>query len=90
MIRKPVCTIRLPNVTSKAGLRIRIRNPDPDPRGQKWPTKVEFFVKVHVLKGWMASFEIRIRIGIQPKMLDPDPDEINEDPQPCSKILTTK
>jgi hypothetical protein len=26
---------------------------------------------------------IRIRIGIQPKMLDPDPDEINADPQPC-------
>ena len=26
---------------------------------------------------------IRIRIGIQPKMLDPDPDEMNADPQPC-------
>jgi hypothetical protein len=25
---------------------------------------------------------IRIRIGIQPKMLDPDPDELNADPQP--------
>jgi hypothetical protein len=25
---------------------------------------------------------IRIRIGIQPKMLDPDPDEMNTDPQP--------
>ncbi len=25
---------------------------------------------------------IRIRIGIQPKMLDPDPDEMNADPQP--------
>jgi hypothetical protein len=25
---------------------------------------------------------IRIRIGIQPKMLDPDPDEINAYPQP--------
>jgi hypothetical protein len=23
-----------------------------------------------------------IRIGIQPKMLDPDPDEMNADPQP--------
>jgi hypothetical protein len=33
---------------------------------------------------------IRIRIGIQPKMLDPDPDEMNADPQPCSglKALT--
>jgi hypothetical protein len=26
-----------------------------------------------------------IRIGIQPKMLDPDPDEMNADPQPCWK-----
>jgi hypothetical protein len=26
---------------------------------------------------------IRIRIGIQPKMLDPDQDEMNADPQPC-------
>jgi hypothetical protein len=28
---------------------------------------------------------IQIRIGIQPKMLapDPDPDEMNADPQPC-------
>jgi hypothetical protein len=25
-----------------------------------------------------------IRIGIQPKMLDPDPDEMNADPQPWS------
>jgi hypothetical protein len=25
---------------------------------------------------------IHIRIGIQPKMLDPDPDEMNADPQP--------
>jgi hypothetical protein len=34
---------------------------------------------------------IRIRIGIRPKMLDPDPDEINADPQPwilALKILT--
>jgi hypothetical protein len=27
---------------------------------------------------------IRIWIGIQPKMLDPDPDEMNADPQPWS------
>jgi hypothetical protein len=26
---------------------------------------------------------IRIRIGIQPKILDPDPDDMNADPQPC-------
>jgi hypothetical protein len=36
---------------------IRIRNPDPDPGGQKLHTKVEFFFKVHVLKCYMASFE---------------------------------
>ena len=36
-------------------IRIRIRNlnTDPDPGGQKLPTKVE---KIHVLKCWMASF----------------------------------
>jgi hypothetical protein len=28
---------------------------------------------------------IRIRIGVHPKMSDPDPDEINADPQPCMK-----
>ncbi len=27
---------------------------------------------------------IRIRIGVHPKMLDPDPDEMNTDPQPWS------
>ncbi len=30
-------------------------------------------------------FWIRIRIGIQPKMLDPDLDEMNADPQPCKR-----
>jgi hypothetical protein len=30
---------------------------------------------------------IRIRIGIQPKMLDPDPDEMNADPQPWFNML---
>jgi hypothetical protein len=35
-----------------------IRSVDPDSEGQKLPTKVEnFFVKVHVLKCWMASLE---------------------------------
>ncbi len=29
----------------------------------------------------------RTRIGIQHKMLDPDPDEMNADPQPCSSTL---
>jgi hypothetical protein len=31
----------------------------------------------------LDPYWIRIRIGIQPKMLDPDPDEMNADPQPC-------
>jgi hypothetical protein len=30
---------------------------DPDPAGQKRPTKVEKNFRVHVLKCWMASFE---------------------------------
>jgi hypothetical protein len=30
---------------------------------------------------------IRIRIGIQPKMLDPDRDEMNAVPQPCVQIV---
>jgi hypothetical protein len=42
------------------------------------------------LKPWIGSGSgldpdpdwIRIRIGIQPKRLDPDPDEMNADPQP--------
>jgi hypothetical protein len=42
---------------SVSGFGIRIRNPDPDPRGQKLPTKVEKIKKVHVLKCWMFSFE---------------------------------
>jgi hypothetical protein len=40
-------------IQSGQWIRIRIRNPDSDPGGQKWPTKVE---KIHVLKCWMASF----------------------------------
>ena len=34
---------------------------------------------------------IRIRIGIQPKMLDPDPYQMNADPQPCiaGKVLAS-
>jgi hypothetical protein len=40
-------------IQSGQWIRIRIRNPDLDPGGQKLPTKVE---KIHVLKCWMASF----------------------------------
>ncbi len=44
----------------QSGHWVRIRNPDPDPGGQKWPTKVEKIIKVHVhvSKCWMAFFEI--------------------------------
>ncbi len=31
---------------------------------------------------------IQIRIGIQPEMLDPDPDEMNADPQPWDEVWT--
>jgi hypothetical protein len=30
-------------------------DPDPDPGGQKLPTKVEYFLKVHVLKCWIMD-----------------------------------
>jgi hypothetical protein len=39
------------------------------------------FFKFLVIKALDPDL-IRIRIGIQPKMLDPDPDEMNADPQP--------
>ncbi len=41
------------------------------------------FFQFLVIKA-LDPYWIRIRIGIQPKMLDldPDPDEINADPQP--------
>ncbi len=47
-------------------------------RGLKWISKLQFLVIKALDQDW-----IRIRIGIQPKMLDPDPDEMNADPQPC-------
>jgi hypothetical protein len=36
----------------------------------------DFFLHFWLSKPW-------IRIGIQPKMLDPDPDQIKADPHPC-------
>ncbi len=41
----------------QSGQWIRIRNPDPDPGGQKQPTKAEKSQIFHVLKCWMFSFE---------------------------------
>ena len=43
------------------------------------------FFRLLVMKALDPDW-IRIRIGIQPKMLDPDPepDEMNAVPQPCS------
>jgi hypothetical protein len=52
------------------------------------PKKIKFFFfncnffQFLVIKALDPDW-IRIRIGIQPKMLDPDPDEMNADPQPC-------
>ncbi len=42
---------------------------------------VVIFFQFLVIKALNPDW-IRIRIGIQPKMLDPDPDEMNADPQP--------
>jgi hypothetical protein len=46
-------------------------------KSKKKFSAVIFFFNFFVIKPW-------IRIGIQPKMLDldPDPDEMNADPQP--------
>ncbi len=40
-----------------------------------------FFLQFLIIKALDPDW-IRIRIGIQPQMLDPDPDEMNADPQP--------
>jgi hypothetical protein len=45
--------------------------------------KIKYFSAVIFFNFW--SLKPWIRIGIQPKKLDPDPDqdEMNADPQPC-------
>ncbi len=46
---------------------------------------VIFFLQFLVIKSLDPDpYWIRIRIGIQPKMLDPD--EMNADPQPCKGL----
>ncbi len=58
--------------------------------------KLQFLIKkkkkisaVIFLNFWSLKPWIRIRIGVHPKMLDPDPDpeKINTDPQPWIKVL---
>ncbi len=44
-----------------------------------------FFLQFLVIKALDPDW-MRIRIGIQLKMLDPDPDEINADPQPWYQV----
>ncbi len=46
-----------------------------------------FFSAVIFFQFW--SLKPWIRIGVQPKMLDPDPDEMNADPQPCFEASIT-
>jgi hypothetical protein len=46
--------------------------------------KIKFLSQFLVSKALDLDW-IRIRIGFQPKMLDPDPDEMNADPQPWKK-----
>ncbi len=49
--------------------------------GKLYPKKnLIFFSAVIFFNFW--SLKPWIRIGIQPKMVDPDPDEMNADPQP--------
>jgi hypothetical protein len=46
------------NLSCRIRIWITIQNTDPDPGGQKWPTKIEKKVKnFQVLKCWMFSFE---------------------------------
>jgi hypothetical protein len=44
--------------------------------------KNNFFSALIFFNFWSLKPWNRIRIGVQPKMLDPDPDEMNADPQP--------
>ncbi len=88
----PVFRIRI-RIQSGQWIRIRIRIRNPDPGGQKLPTKIDgcsecsllrtegFFCSLDVLYFW--SSKPWIRIGIQPKMLDPDLDQKNTDPTHC-------
>jgi hypothetical protein len=46
------------------------------------------FFKFLVIKALDPDW-IRIRIGIQPQTLDPDPDQMNEDPKPWLKVIST-
>jgi hypothetical protein len=52
---------------------------DPDSESGSDPIRIPFF-QFLVIKALDPDW---IRIGIQPKMLDPDPEEMNADPQPC-------
>ncbi len=53
-----------------------------------------FFCNLDILYGGLGISKLQfliikaldpdwIRIGVHPKMLDPDPEEMNADPQPC-------
>jgi hypothetical protein len=106
-------------IQSGQWIRNRIRNPDPEPGGQKMTHKSRKSKKFHVWKCWKFSFGAEgffcnldvlygglgilfpalifflqflviktldpdwIRIGIQPKMLDPDQYQMNTDTQHC-------
>ncbi len=56
------------------------------------PRPMQFFFRVAIRiqsSQWSNFLSLKpldpkwIRIGIQPKMLDPDPSQLNTDPQPC-------
>ncbi len=50
-----------------------------------------FFLNFFVIKTLDPDcIRIRIWIGIQPKMLDPDPYQMNTNPQPCGDICSSR
>jgi hypothetical protein len=42
---------------------------------------IKYFLAAHFLQFLVIKTWIRIRIGIEPKMLDPDPESMNPDPK---------
>jgi hypothetical protein len=66
-------------------------DPDPDPPQNAWIRNTCLKILLHLVLLFRIALVINtldpdwIRIGIKPKMLDPDPDQMNADPQPWKR-----